>query len=480
VYGCMSSEWGEVPGETSQSSDKRYRYTSHTASEADCAEGKDFDSSTELWDEDDVPKCPGCAIPLEVDSERTQVLTKQLRLQQERVLQLKDEVQQLEAGSLQQAVLEQRCEEREEKCRDKDTEIARLERNIEELDEVIESDKGLLVQLQDKDVTIEDLNKELAKLGTRVADYVEIEGHNNDLQTELFSRDREVLTLRHCQDRLKATYLEIVKNNTLLEEKLVVQDCKHEEEKSKFEKSIVKLTNKLITQRKKNEALEADNAKAVRDCRLAVRLLQCSSPSSNEHTTKQSMKLDFLHEAGNQAISNEDSKKIKLEKANCLRRRKSAEAAAELEEIKPICIHKTHSTSCLESLHCMGTRRVKKTGGQLGGGCTCDPSPPPTPAEQADVETVTVLKELLQGKKDAIHVLRVELGKRDKEIGVLRKKLTHNISQSINSKNMEPADRINNLENRVVFLSEENFNLKYQLEICRKMLDKISDPRNQQ
>ena len=37
------------------------------------------------------------------------------------------------------------------------------------------------------------------------------------------------------------------------------------------------------------------------------------------------------------------------------------------------------------------------SGGQLGGGCTCDPSPPPTPAEQADDETVTVLKELLQG-----------------------------------------------------------------------------------
>ncbi len=31
-----------------------------------------------------------------------------------------------------------------------------------------------------------------------------------------------------------------------------------------------------------------------------------------------------------------------------------------------------------------------------------------------------------------------------------------------------------NLESRVGFLNDENFNLKYQLEICRKMLDKLS------
>ena len=37
-------------------------------------EGKDFDSSTELWDEEDVPKCPGCAIPLEVSWEINKVL----------------------------------------------------------------------------------------------------------------------------------------------------------------------------------------------------------------------------------------------------------------------------------------------------------------------------------------------------------------------------------------------------------------------
>ena len=40
------------------------------------------------------------------------------------------------------------------------------------------------------------------------------------------------------------------------------------------------------------------------------------------------------------------------------------------------------------------------------------------------------------GKKDAIHVLRIELGKRDKEILLLRKKLTNNLSESVNSKNM--------------------------------------------
>ena len=43
---------------------------------------------------------------------------------------------------------------------------------------------------------------------------------------------------------------------------------------------------------------------------------------------------------------------------------------------------------------------------------------------------------IFPGKKDAIHVLRVELGKRDKEIGLLRKKLTNNLSESINSKDM--------------------------------------------
>ena len=40
------------------------------------------------------------------------------------------------------------------------------------------------------------------------------------------------------------------------------------------------------------------------------------------------------------------------------------------------------------------------------------------------------------GKKDAIHVLRVELGKRDKEIALLRRKLTQNLSQSLNAKEM--------------------------------------------
>ena len=39
----------------------------------------------------------------------------------------------------------------------------------------------------------------------------------------------------------------------------------------------------------------------------------------------------------------------------------------------------------------------------------------------------------------------------------------------------DPDDRIRNLESRVTFLNDENFNLKYQLEICRKMLDRISE-----
>ena len=36
------------------------------------------------------------------------------------------------------------------------------------------------------------LNKDVTKLSERVSDYNEIEAHNTDLQSELFSRDRFV------------------------------------------------------------------------------------------------------------------------------------------------------------------------------------------------------------------------------------------------------------------------------------------------
>jgi hypothetical protein len=75
------------------------------------------------------------------------------------------------------------------------------------------------------------------------------------------------MSLKHSEERLRATYVELVKKNSQLEEKLLEQDGRHEEQKQKFENSIVKLTNKLIQQRKKSEELEQANARAVRDCR---------------------------------------------------------------------------------------------------------------------------------------------------------------------------------------------------------------------
>jgi len=311
------------------------------------------------------------------------------------------------------------------------------------------------------------------------------------------------MSLKHSEERLRTTYLELVKKNSQLEEKLLEQDSRHEEGKQKFENSIMKLTDKLIQQRKKSEELEQTNARAVRDCRLAVRLLQCASPASNSHAAKQHQtnKLSFIFgDANNKPISSNDSKSIKKDlkqlrqnsfedENSCpptppnstsspntppssirgeqrrgvsVRRQsnrgastrsapgrslpKHGSAPGQKQEEGDVFMKRNHSTSCLES-----------------AGCT-----------DVHQESVIVLKDLLQGKKDAIHVLRVELGKRDKEIGLLRKKLTNNLSESINSKDMAPNERIENLETRVGFLNDENFNLKYQLEICRKMLDKIS------
>ena len=75
------------------------------------------------------------------------------------------------------------------------------------------------------------------------------------------------MSLKHSEERLRTTYLELVKKNSQLEEKLLEQDSRHEEGKQKFENSIMKLTDKLIQQRKKSEELEQTNARAVRDCR---------------------------------------------------------------------------------------------------------------------------------------------------------------------------------------------------------------------
>ena len=75
------------------------------------------------------------------------------------------------------------------------------------------------------------------------------------------------MSLKHSEERLRTTYVELVKKNSQLEEKLLEQDSRHEEQKQKFENSIMKLTNKLIQQRKRSEELEQANARAVRDCR---------------------------------------------------------------------------------------------------------------------------------------------------------------------------------------------------------------------
>ena len=89
------------------------------------------------------------------------------------------------------------------------------------------------------------------------------------LNTTLFPR--EVMSLKHSEERLRTTYVELVKKNSQLEEKLLEQDSRHEEQKQKFENSIMKLTNKLIQQRKRSEELEQANARAVRDCRYCTK-----------------------------------------------------------------------------------------------------------------------------------------------------------------------------------------------------------------
>lgn len=51
-------------------------------------------------------------------------------------------------------------------------------------------DLKLLLRLKDEEIKM--LNKDVSKLSERVSDYNEIEAHNNDLQSELFSRDRYI------------------------------------------------------------------------------------------------------------------------------------------------------------------------------------------------------------------------------------------------------------------------------------------------
>ena len=51
-------------------------------------------------------------------------------------------------------------------------------------------DLKLLLRLKDEEIKM--LNKDVTKLSERVSDYNEIEAHNTDLQSELFSRDRFV------------------------------------------------------------------------------------------------------------------------------------------------------------------------------------------------------------------------------------------------------------------------------------------------
>lgn len=444
--------------------------------------GHDVDSSTELWDEpeEDEPHCSHCSTSLH--DQYTDTLRSKIKQQQLTLVELKKTVKELEADKIQEVELRRRVQDQAEQLRDKSTEIERLEKLLEEFDNLAQENDDLKLLLRLKDEEIRMLNKDVSKLSDRVSDYNEIEAHNTDLQSELFSRDREVMSLKHSEERLRATYVELVKKNGQLEEKLLEQDGRHEEQKQKFERSIMRLTDKLILQRKKSEELEQANARAVRDCRLAVRLLQCASPASNSHSTKfhQNNKLSFLFgDANNQPISSNDPKTIKKDlkqlrlnsfddENSCpptppnsaspivTKEPRSVPPGSPVSKSTKIPGHRpgegespikrNHSTSCLESAGCPD--------------CT--------------QESVSVLKDLLQGKKDAIHVLRVELGKRDKEIGLLRKKLTQNLSESINSKEMAPNERIENLETRVSFLNDENFNLKYQLEICRKMLDKLS------
>ena len=52
----------------------------------------------------------------------------------------------------------------------------------------ISTDLKLLLRLKDEEIRM--LNRDVSKLSDRVSDYNEIEAHNTDLQSELFSRDR--------------------------------------------------------------------------------------------------------------------------------------------------------------------------------------------------------------------------------------------------------------------------------------------------
>jgi len=465
--------------------------------------GHDVDSSTELWDEpeEDQPHCSHCSTSLH--DQYTDSLRGKLKQQQITLIELKKTVKELEADKIQEVELRRRVEDQAEQLRDKSSEVERLEKLLEEFDNLAQENDDLKLLLRLKDEEIKMLNKDVSKLSERVSDYNEIEAHNTDLQSELFSRDREVMSLKHSEERLRTTYLELVKKNSQLEEKLLEQDSRHEEGKQKFENSIMKLTDKLIQQRKKSEELEQTNARAVRDCRLAVRLLQCASPASNSHAAKQHQtnELSFIFgDANNKPISSNDSKSIKKDLKQL--RQNSFEDENSCPPTPPNSTSSPNtppSSTRGEQRRGVSVRRQSSRGASTrsapGSSLPKQGSVPGQKQEEGDVfmkrnhstsclesagctdlhqESVIVLKDLLQGKKDAIHVLRVELGKRDKEIGLLRKKLTNNLSESINSKDMAPNERIENLETRVGFLNDENFNLKYQLEICRKMLDKIS------
>jgi len=474
----MSSRCGEDVLQSSSrlhpplETDKRARYPSSTNGDG----GHDVDSSTELWDDgEDESHCSHCSTSLH--NQYTASLKSKIKEQQQTLAELKSTVKALEVSNLQQFDLKRDVAQQEQALAEKSSEIGRLEGLVEEYDALAQQTDDLKLLLQLKDEEIKMLNKDVTRLSERVSDYNEIEAHNTDLQSELFARDREVMTLKHSEERLRSTYLELISKNSQLEVKLLEQDGRHEDGKVKFEKSIVKLTNRLIEQRKKSEQLEQDNARSVRDCRLAVRLLQCSSPASNEHATQlhQNNKLTFLFNGANKPISNTDTKTqrkdLRAIKQNSFED-ESGDSSPASQPTQPTnteqkAMNKTvsSSSSCLESLHCISRQSGQyQHNRQTGASCV----------ECAKKESVSVLKDLLQGKKDAIHVLRVELGKRDKEITLLRKKLTQNISESLNTKHMEPGERIENLETRVTYLSDENFNLKYQLEICRKMLDKLS------
>lgn len=510
------SKYGHGPQDGMLGVKPRDRYPSSNNGEA--AYGNDVDSSTELWGDEE-----------EISSTYTDSLKLKIKHQAASIIDLKSAVKQLEQDNLRQIGLEKQLEEQREQIREQEVEIGRLEGVVEQLDNLNQENDDLKLLLRLKDEEIKSLIRDMEAVSARVSDYNEIETHNTDLQSELFARDREVMALKHSEERLKVTYLELVKRNATLENQLLIQDGSHESGKKKFELSIMKLTTKLIEQRKKCEDLEQANARSVRDCRLAVRLLQCTSPATNTHASKlhASNKLSFLFgEAGNKPISSADTKYTKQKKElkllrdnsfdddppaatpprptlprappppkmspqtappqpsptqgpipntpqtptlrsvssrktppkttsprNYRRLSKSAstkemsESAEEGVSGDTDSMRKNHSTSCLENTNC---------------------------AECVKNESLSVLKDLLQGKKEAIHVLRVELGKRDKEIGLLRRKLTQNLSESVSTKNMAPSEQIKNLETRVGYLNDENFNLKYQLEICRKMLDKVS------